>query len=434
MANPVLVEVTRGGRAESRHRGAIAVVDAQGKPLLTLGDVEAPVFPRSAVKAIQALPLVELGAADHFGFQARELALAQASHGGEPAHVACAAAMLAAIGLDEHALECGAHAPSHIPSSNDLVRRGRAPSQLHNNCSGKHAGFLAVCQHRAYPHHGYVDPHHPVQADIREALQSVTGAAHDAEHCGTDGCSIPTYAVPLTALATGFARFGTGVGLSRERAAAAHRIYEAAVSEPFYVAGTGRFCTEVMTLMKGAAQVKTGAEGVFCGALAGPRPGRGAEMRRRRRPRRRGDDGGGACLAPAGARRGAEALERGAGAHPPRRPRRRGARADGSFSGAGPMNDNEQIELEEGDSKGRYVLRGANGALAEMTFSKAGPHIVIIDHTEVPDAFRGQGVGVRLVGRAVADARAAGKTIIPLCPFANAQFKKHPEWADVLNK
>jgi L-asparaginase II len=269
MTNPVLVEVTRGGRVESRHRGAIVVADARGTPLLALGEVETPVYPRSAVKAIQALPLVESDAADRYGFRARELALAQASHGGEPAHVTCAAAMLSALGLNEDALECGAHPPSNAQAAADLLRQGKAPSQLHNNCSGKHAGFLAVCRHRGIPHRGYVDARHPVQAEVREALQAVTGAPHDAENCGTDGCSIPTYPVPLNALAYGFARFGTGVGLSRERAAAAHRIYEAGVSEPFFVAGTGRFCTEVMILAKGAALVKTGAEGVFCAALAG---------------------------------------------------------------------------------------------------------------------------------------------------------------------
>jgi L-asparaginase II len=267
MANPVLVEVTRGDNVESWHRGAIAVTDARGKPVLTLGDVEAPVYPRSAVKALQALPLVELGAADHYGFHNRELALAQASHSGEPAHVAGVSAMLAAIGLDERALECGAHAPSNADAAAELLRSGRGPSSLHDNCSGKHAGFLAVSQHRGVPHRGYVAPMHPVQVEIRETLAAMTGAPLDPDTCGTDGCSIPTYAIPLGALALGFARLGTGVGLTRERAAAARRIYEAAVSEPFYVAGTGRFCTDAMTLLGGAALIKTGAEGVFCAAF-----------------------------------------------------------------------------------------------------------------------------------------------------------------------
>ena len=166
MTNPVLVEVTRGERVESRHRGAVAVIDARGKKVLAIGDIEAPVYPRSAVKAIQALPLVESGAADAFGFRARELALSQASHGGEPEHVAGVSAMLSAIGLDETALECGAHAPSHGPSAAELIRRGKAPSQLHNNCSGKHANFLALARHLGIDHRGYVGAAHPVQVEV----------------------------------------------------------------------------------------------------------------------------------------------------------------------------------------------------------------------------------------------------------------------------
>jgi L-asparaginase II len=269
MTNPVLVEVFRGERLESRHRGAVAIVDARGKKLLAIGDIDEPVFPRSAVKAIQALPLVESGAADAFGFHARELALSQASHGGEPQHVAGVSAMLSAIGLDEGALECGAHAPSHGPSAAELIRRAKAPGQLHNNCSGKHANFLALARHLGHDHRGYIRAEHPVQIAVGEALASLTGAPHGRENCGIDGCSIPTYAVPLTSLALGFARFASGIGLPRSRADAARRIYAAAVAEPFYVAGTGRICTELMTALRGAALVKTGAEGVFCAAFAG---------------------------------------------------------------------------------------------------------------------------------------------------------------------
>jgi L-asparaginase II len=268
MANPVLVEVTRSGRVESRHRGAVAVVDAHGEALLALGDVEEPVYPRSAVKAIQALPLVESGAADAFGFGEQELALAQASHGGEPEHVAGVKVMLAAIGLDETALECGTHPPSHFPSAAELIRRGEKPGPLNNNCSGKHANFLAVARHLGVDHRGYVTSDHPVQRLVAEALDDLTGAAHGTQNCGVDGCSIPTYAVPLASLARGFARFGSGVGLGEARAKAARRIYAAAIAKPFYVAGSGRFCTEVMMLLGGAALVKTGAEGVFCAALA----------------------------------------------------------------------------------------------------------------------------------------------------------------------
>ena len=269
MTNPVLVEITRGDQAESRHRGAVAIVDSRGKKVLAIGDIEAPVYPRSAVKAIQALPLVESGAADAFGFHARELALSQASHGGEPDHVAGVRAMLAAIGLDETALECGAHAPSHGPSGADLIRRGLAPNQLHNNCSGKHANFLALARHLGIDHRGYVRAAHPVQVEVTAALSSMTGAQHGAKNCGVDGCSIPTYAVPLSSLALGFARLASGIGVERERANAARKIYQAAVSEPFCVAGTGRIDTDVMKHLSGAALVKTGAEGVFCAALGG---------------------------------------------------------------------------------------------------------------------------------------------------------------------
>jgi L-asparaginase II len=268
MTNPVLVEVTRGERVESRHRGAAVIVDARGKKVLAIGDIDEPVYPRSAVKAIQALPLVESGAADAFRFNARELALSQASHGGEPEHVAGVTAMLTAIGLDETALECGTHSPSHGPSSADLIRKGKAPNQLHNNCSGKHANFLALAKHLGHDHHRYVGPKHPVQVMVGEALASVTGAPHGPQNCGVDGCSIPTYAVPLSSLALGFARFGSGIGFERARADAAQRIYQAAISEPFYVAGIGRNCTDLMKALQGEALIKTGAEGVFCAAFA----------------------------------------------------------------------------------------------------------------------------------------------------------------------
>src|SRR5690606_18739201 len=146
MANPVLVEVTRGDVIESRHRGAVCVVDGDGAMVLELGDVDAPVFPRSAVKAIQALPLIESGAADRFAFSDADIALACASHSGEPAHAKRAAAMLAKAGLGEHDLECGSHWPAE-EAARSLAREGRVPTQLHNNCSGKHAGFLCTCVH-----------------------------------------------------------------------------------------------------------------------------------------------------------------------------------------------------------------------------------------------------------------------------------------------
>ncbi|MEW6634165.1 MAG: asparaginase [Pseudomonadota bacterium] len=267
MANPVLVEVTRGAMVESAHRGAISVFDADGKAVWEIGDTARPVFPRSAVKAIQALPLVESGAADAYGFGNRELALACASHSGEPEHVELATAMLAKAGLDKEALECGAHWPSNHDATIALARAGGSPNALHNNCSGKHSGFLCTCVHSGIPHGGYVKAGHPFQEMVRDAMQSVTGAAHDVDHCGTDGCSIPTYAVPLKSFALGFARMATGRGFAPERARAAKRLLSACMAEPFLVAGTGKADVALMQAAPGRIFVKTGAEGVYCAAL-----------------------------------------------------------------------------------------------------------------------------------------------------------------------
>ncbi|CAN7433070.1 asparaginase [Mesorhizobium amorphae] len=267
MTNPVLVEVLRGAVVESGHRGAVSVFDADGKPVWELGDAARPVFPRSAVKAIQALPLVESGAADAYGFGDRELALACASHSGQPAHAELADAMLAKAGLDRTALECGAHWPMDHDATVALARTGGMPNPLHNNCSGKHAGFLCTCVHVGIAHRGYVKAGHAFQEMVRDAMQAVTGAAHDVDHCGTDGCSIPTYAVPLKNFALGFARMATGAGFEPVRAKAAKRLFAACMAEPFLVAGTGRADVALMQAALGRIFVKTGAEGVYCGAV-----------------------------------------------------------------------------------------------------------------------------------------------------------------------
>jgi L-asparaginase II len=267
MANPVLVEVLRGGLVESVHRGAVCVVDARGATVLALGDVTAPVFPRSAVKALQALPLLESGAADRYRLGDEELAIACGSHGGEPAHVTVVERMLARAGLDAAALECGAHRPSHSPSAEALARAGRAASALHNNCSGKHAGFLCLACHLGVEPRGYVAPSHPVQRAVKTAIEQLTGAALGEDRCGVDGCSVPTWAVPLANLAHAFARFGTGQGLSATQAEAAARLRAACARKPFFVAGAGRFATVAMERLGERAFVKGGAEGVFCAAL-----------------------------------------------------------------------------------------------------------------------------------------------------------------------
>ena len=264
--NPIVVEITRGGRVECAHRGAGAVIDADGRLLFGFGDIEQPVFARSAVKPIQALPLIESGAADRYALTSQELALACASHSGELSHVATASGMLAKTGLSEDALACGAHWPLNADAARALAREGR-PSALHNNCSGKHAGFLCLACDQSWPTQGYERAEHQVQREVRAALETVCGEPLGEDRRGLDGCSIPTWAIPLKNLALGFARMATGRGFTPARTVAAQRLFAAIAAHPFQVAGTGRFDTEVMSLLGSRAIVKTGAEGVFCAAL-----------------------------------------------------------------------------------------------------------------------------------------------------------------------
>ncbi len=267
MTNPVLVEVTRGGVAESRHRGAVAVLDADGKVALAIGDIDQPIFPRSAIKGIQAIPLIESGAADRYDLTDAEIALACASHNGEERHVAAAAAMLAKAGRDVNALECGAQMPLRGGAQIPLYKAGLQPSALHNNCSGKHAGFVCVACATGEDLTGYSKPDHPTMRMVTAAIAALSGAKLEEAVCGVDGCSIPTYAIPLRALALAFARFGSGHGVGPERARAMERIRAAVAAEPYYVAGTDRFDTTAMEALRARAFLKVGAEGVYCAAF-----------------------------------------------------------------------------------------------------------------------------------------------------------------------
>jgi L-asparaginase II len=266
-APPIAVHVMRGTMIESRHRASLAVVDRKGRTIASAGASDAAVFPRSAIKPIQALPLVESGAADRFAFTGPELALACASHGGEAAHTAVAANMLARAGLGPQDLECGPHLPYHVPSQHALIRAGEAPTALHNNCSGKHAGMLATAVHLGEKTRGYISPEHPVQQRVVRALEEMCGLDLARAPRGIDGCSLPQIAIPLTALAHGMARFGAPDDLPPARAAACRRIAAALVANPFMIAGSGRFCTAAMEIAAGKAIVKTGAEGVYMAAI-----------------------------------------------------------------------------------------------------------------------------------------------------------------------
>ena len=272
-SNPILVNALRGGIVESTHRGALAIVDADGAVHTQLGDIARPIFPRSACKVLQALPLVASGAADRWQLNDEELALACASHGGEPRHVATAAAMLAKAGMDQAVLECGAHWPYHDGSIKALAAAGQEPTALNNNCSGKHSGFVCLgCfmaedrDRRAFLR-GYVKPDHPVMREVSAALQTTTGYDLSNTAMGTDGCSIPTYAIPLRHLAHAFARVATGVGLSAGHQRAAQRLRAAVAAAPYMVAGSGRFDTRLMERLGARVFCKVGAEGVHCAAI-----------------------------------------------------------------------------------------------------------------------------------------------------------------------
>ncbi|MCB1998011.1 MAG: asparaginase, partial [Rhodoferax sp.] len=219
------------------------------------------------------LPLVASGAADALGLNDAELALACASHGGEPEHAQTAAAMLAKAGLDASALECGAHWPYNETAQRALARADSQPSALHNNCSGKHAGFVCLgCglqgsgDRRGFLR-GYVQPAHPVMREVTAALQATTGFDLAKTACGTDGCSIPTYAIPLRHLAHAFAKVASGQGLSADHADAAKRLRQAIAAAPFMVAGSGRLDTRLMAHFGERLCCKVGAEGVYCAAL-----------------------------------------------------------------------------------------------------------------------------------------------------------------------
>jgi L-asparaginase II len=271
--NPVLVEVWRGPVVESFHRGAYAIVDSAGGVVASRGDIERPVYPRSAIKILQALPLVESGAADRFSLTNAELALACASHEGEVMHVTTAASMLSKAGLDESTLECGTHWPYSEAAKLALAAAGAAPSALHNNCSGKHAGFICLGCVMAGDRDprgflsGYVEPNHPLMREVSAAVESATGCNLATAPRATDGCGIPTFGIALTQLALAFARVATGRGLSPGRATAAKRLRAAVAEAPLMVGGAGRFDSRVMALFGERVFCKVGAEGVYCAAL-----------------------------------------------------------------------------------------------------------------------------------------------------------------------
>ena len=263
MANRrAFVELQRGDVVESRHSVSAALVDAQGQLMAWVGDPELLTYFRSAAKPFQALPLVDDGAADAFGFSEAELAICCASHSGEPAHVRTVRSILGRIGCGEEDLECGAHPPFHQPSAEALRAEGRAPSRIHNNCSGKHSGMLAWARHAGKKTVGYPRADHPVQRRIRREIARWTGNPADELGTAIDGCGVITYAQPLNSMATAFARLVAAA--DHDSGSPAYRVTRAMTGEPYYVAGTGRLSTQLMETTDGRILAKGGAEGVFC--------------------------------------------------------------------------------------------------------------------------------------------------------------------------
>ncbi len=263
---PVLVELTRRNVVECRHRGAIAIADARAE-VFAYGDVDRMVFPRSAIKSLQALPLILSGGADAFSLTDRELALCCASHSGAPDHVEAAREIVTRIGLEEGALVCGPHLPLGDEFAHDLLRANDEATRYHNNCSGKHAGMLAAAVHMGEPTDGYHALDHPVQRRVRDAVSEIADVELGDEAWGIDGCSVPNWSLPLKDLARAFARFVSGDEIADSARGAAERLVAACWKHPEMVAGRGRVDTVLMRRFAGDVFLKTGAEGVYCGGI-----------------------------------------------------------------------------------------------------------------------------------------------------------------------
>jgi L-asparaginase II len=266
-ASEIFVEITRGPFPESVHRGAAVICTPDGEIVESWGDADRVMLPRSACKMLQALPLVESGAADAAGLGTEQLALSCASHNGAEIHTSRVNAWLKGLGLSETDLHCGPQTPDDKDAREGLRACGCGPDQTHNNCSGKHAGFLTLNRHlRGGP--DYVDPNHPVQQAAKAAFYEMTGD-DDYGH-GIDGCSAPNFGATLKGLATAMAKMARpDRALTGARADAARRLTAAMMAHPDLVAGEGRACTGLMRALNGAGAVKTGAEGVFTAILPG---------------------------------------------------------------------------------------------------------------------------------------------------------------------
>lgn len=263
VSNPVLVEITRGGVLESFHRGVVCVVDKHRKIVFGLGNVMQVCYPRSALKFFQHIPLITSGAYDSMGFTPEELAIMCGSHNGEDFHVAVVDAILQKSGLTRDHLQCGTQWPSHRGTANRMIRNGEKPQAIHNNCSGKHAGFLALCVYLQLPVSNYLDPQHPVQQQILQVVADYHEYPADQMVTALDGCSAPIFSIPVYHQAIAYMQLGNP-DLPDEGYRRANRlICDAVAAHPEMVAGSQRYCTEMMQVCAPQVIGKTGAEGVY---------------------------------------------------------------------------------------------------------------------------------------------------------------------------
>lgn len=261
-----VVEVVRGAAVESRHRVHAAVVDAAGLVRASAGDPEMITFVRSAAKPLQALAVIAEGAMDRFGFTLDEIAVICGSHSGEARHISAVTSILSRIGMDAEALACGPHAPFDREARRELAEAGLEPGRLHNNCSGKHAGMLAIARVNGWDPQGYNLAEHPVQGRVLVEMARWMDLPLEAMAIGTDGCAAVTVGIPLRNIALAYARLAQSARLGEREPT---YVTGSMTSYPEMVAGDGRLCTDLMTCAEGRLFAKVGAEGVYCVGVPG---------------------------------------------------------------------------------------------------------------------------------------------------------------------
>ena len=265
--NPILVEVYRNKVLESFHRGVICIVDREGKVIYSEGDVQQICYPRSAMKLIQVMPLLELGGIERFGFTLEEIAVMCGSHNAEPEHLRVVNSILQKIGLNKENLKCGSQYPTSKKDADELIRKSEKPHHIHNNCSGKHAGMLALCKLLDLEIDDYLNPNHPIQTLILQYVEEMYEYPKEKMVTALDGCSAPIYSIPIYNQALAFKNLTATAFYTQERKLACKTIVEAMSTYPFMVAGSKRYCSDMMKICGSRIIGKTGAEGVFCMSL-----------------------------------------------------------------------------------------------------------------------------------------------------------------------